>query len=96
MERDATQRKRWRALARQARDRLAQAERKLAAAEQKYATSRRRWIETRVIARRQEAERLEAQITELKKAVAEARTALEVTLPDSARREGVPPGWLRE
>lgn len=48
------------------------------------------------IANRQRAEEIDAELEEVQKEIDEARRYIEITLPDEARKAGVPPGWLRE
>ena len=94
-DRDEIDKLRWQAEVRKLRDGLAKAEQQLARLEQDRANSMRRWRETRVVARRQEAEELGKKIAELQEEAERLRHELEVELPRRAKREGVPPGWLR-
>jgi hypothetical protein len=39
---------------------------------------------------------LDGELARARNEVDKARNEVEVTIPDEARREGIPPGWLRE
>ena len=55
----------------------------------------RRYRETRVLMHRNRAEEIEKKMNEVKKKLELAKKMLEEVIPEKARREGVPPGWLR-
>jgi len=42
------------------------------------------------------ADQIEQQMKEVQKQIDEARNMLDVVIPEEARKEGIPPGWLRE
>lgn len=48
------------------------------------------------VANRQRAEEIDSELDEIQKEIEDARRYLETTLPDEARRAGIPPGWIRE
>jgi len=43
-----------------------------------------------------EAENIELQMKDVQKEMDKARNDIEVVIPDDARKQGIPPGWLRE
>lgn len=45
---------------------------------------------------REEADRIDQEMKEAQQEIDNARNEVEAVIPDEARKEGIPPGWLRE
>ncbi|NOZ87728.1 MAG: DUF4124 domain-containing protein [Deltaproteobacteria bacterium] len=70
--------------------------RKYSKMKKNYDNLMRRFRETHAIARRNEAEKLKKKMDRVKQRMDLAEKMLKHVLPDRARKEGVPPGWLRQ
>jgi len=87
----------WQQRMRQAKERLANAEMRYADLDQRRKELLRRstvgaFGGQEVI----EAQNIELQMKDAQKEIDNARNDVEVVIPDEARKQGIPPGWLRE
>lgn len=94
----ASQKGAWQQRMRGAKQRLADAEKRYQALDEKRNELLRNWGADAFGMRtgRIEAENIELQMKEVQKEMDEARNDIDVVIPDEARRDGIPPGWLRE
>jgi len=84
--------------------RMQEARRRLADAEQHYreldnkrtALLATAWTKPLPIAARSEAEKIAEEMKTVQLEIDDARRMIEVVIPEEARKNGVPPGWLRE
>jgi chromosome segregation ATPase len=88
----------WQQRIKQARQRLADAQRRYQELEQKRNEALVQWAggASGNIALKQEADRIEQEMSNVQREINDARNQLENVIPEEARRAGVPPGWLRE
>lgn len=95
---EAQQKTQWQQRLRGAKQRLAGAEQRYRELEQKRTALLGQWGTPAYAppGARIEAERLSAEMQDVQKEIDKARNEVEVVIPEEARKEGVPPGWLRE
>ena len=97
---DEVRKARWQRRMRDAKQRLADAEDRYRNLNQRKADIASQWGSSGAALPPQDALDQMAQIDrDLEKAksdITDARNMVEVTIPDEARRAGIPPGWLRE
>jgi hypothetical protein len=95
---DADKKTEWLLRMRNAKKLLADAERRYQTLEQQRQDALNKWggPATGRGAALMDVERIEQEMKQAKQDVNAAREEVEVTIPDDARRAGVPPGWLRE
>lgn len=88
----------WRQRFKDARSRLEKVEARRSQLQKEKADLFAAWGSSALapIANRQRAEEIDSELEEVQREIEEARRYLETTLPDEARRAGIPPGWLRE
>ena len=97
-EREADLKDEWQQRMRTARRTLANAERRYQELEKKRDEAIMSWggPASGRLEGREEAARIEAEMKQLQQQMEEIRREIEVTIPDEARKAGIPPGWLRE
>jgi hypothetical protein len=97
-EREAEQKDEWQQRMRAARRTLANAERRYRELEQRRDAAIMSWggPASGRLQGREEAARIEAEMKQAQQQIEAARREIEVTIPDDARKAGIPPGWLRE
>lgn len=96
---DEARKEEWQQRMREARGRLSAAEQRHREIEQELDALKEKWghgsygytadVEA-------ELKRLEEELQKARQRVDDARQEVEVAIPEQARKEGVPPGWLRE
>ncbi len=96
-DRDADRKAEWQGRMKAAKQKLADAERRYRELEEQRNILLRGWggPASGHIAGREEADRIDQQMTQVQKEIDDTKNYIEVGLPDEARKAGVPPGWLR-
>jgi hypothetical protein len=96
----ADQQAAWQKRVADARQQLAEAESRKARLEQKRSALKYEWAAPGAARTNEMIEadlgRTNAELLEAQQDVDEAKTLLEVVIPDEARKAGIPPGWLRD
>jgi hypothetical protein len=97
-EREADLKEEWQLRMKRAKERLADAERRYFALEEKRNNLLGSWggPASGHLAGREEADRIDQEMKQVKKEIDAARNEVENVIPEDARKAGVPPGWLRE
>ncbi|MFA5073821.1 MAG: DUF4124 domain-containing protein [Nitrospirota bacterium] len=88
----------WQQRIQSARQRLADAERRYRELDEKRTALLGSWggVASGHLEGRMKAQEIEQQMKGVQDEIQSARHELEVTIPDDARKQGIPPGWLRE
>lgn len=88
----------WQQRMREAKQRLADAEKRYQELDQRRNELLRSWGGAAFGRRTEyiEAEKLEQEMKDVQREINEARQDIDVVIPEEARKEGIPPGWLRE
>jgi chromosome segregation ATPase len=96
----ADQKEAWQRRVRTAKSRLADAENRMRALEQQKQSISSQWGSAGSALPPQEVldqlKKLEGDVAKTKQEIDSIRNEINVTIPDEARKAGVPPGWLRE
>ncbi|HTF99005.1 MAG TPA: DUF4124 domain-containing protein, partial [Nitrospirota bacterium] len=97
-EREADLKEEWQQRIRSAKQRLADAERRYQEIKKKRDEAVMSWggPASGRLEGREEAAKLEEEMNQVQREVEAARTEIEITIPNDARKKGIPPGWLRE
>jgi cellobiose-specific phosphotransferase system component IIA len=95
---DAVVKGAWQRRMREAKQRLADAEKSYQELDQRRNELLRSWggVASGHLAERTEAENIEREMKDAQREIGEAHNDIDVVIPDEARKEGIPPGWLRE
>jgi hypothetical protein len=95
---DEIERAKWRELIGEWKSRLSKAEARHEQLKQRQSDILRKWgsLALAPIADRLEAEKINEQMAEAQREIQDARNMLEKTIPEDARKAGVPPGWIRD
>jgi len=95
---DAVMKHEWQQRMREAKQRLDAAEKRYHELDQRRIELLRSWggpASGRLV-ESTEVEKIEQEIKDVQGEIDEARKDIDVVIPDEARKEGIPPGWLRE
>jgi len=88
----------WQQRMREAKTRLADAEKRYQELDQRRNELLRSWggPASGRLAERAEAEKIEQEMKDAQREIDAARNDVDIVIPDEARKQGIPPGWLRE
>ncbi len=88
----------WHQRMQEAKRHLADLEQQYQALDQKRNEVLGRWggIASGHLEDSEEAARIEQEMIQVQQEISDTRNQVEVTIPDEARKAGIPPGWLRE
>jgi hypothetical protein len=97
-EADAVVKREWQERLREAKRRLDTAEKRYHELDQRRNELLRSWGGPAYgrLVDRTEVEKIEQEIKDVQREIDEARNDVDVVIPEEARKEGIPPGWLRE
>jgi hypothetical protein len=95
---DAVVKRVWQQRMREAKQRLEAAEKRHHELDQRRNELLRSWggPASGHLAERTEIENIDQEIRDVQREIDEARNEVDVVIPEEARKEGIPPGWLRE